>query len=662
MLAQNSIQIRKITAVILFMGSGILLMSALSETGILGDEQKSLENILQQVARYRDNENTDAILELDDHIRRHRQTPEGRESIEAQLLAQLEKGATPDGQWEILRHLSSLGTAASVPFLQKLLMEEGRSDLACYTLEKIDGPEAEKALISSLDSLDGKARLGIISSLGHRKSLSAVSDLVDLAGKADQVTVEAVVNALGNIASAEAAQALLVFLESKGARFQTLIADALLRCADSWHASGETEQAGRLYRRIVNSEISAPATQAAFQGLVRTAGDNAPEMILDALQSPVLGLASAAAVMLPQAIAAPDLGSVCELFPRLPAQNQVYLITALSRYDSDLARVTVIGNLAHPELEVRMAALKALEKLGNASTVQILARHTARTRGSEQDQARLTLGNLKGKSVDDALLKALNREIDPGIATELIRSVGERRIILGKSLLYARMQDADSDVRIQSIRALSRLTEPADLSSLLELLLQIENEAEQNELATAVAVTARKITRLHAQADLVTRKLSESERASDRSILISVLSRIGDDSALPAVRLSLQDANEKVRESAARALTGWPTSTARDDVFWLAQSSVDATIQVLAVRAYVRMVEGERFRLPEAAVASLEAVLPLVRRPEEKMLVLATLPRFPCQKALGLAESFLKDSGVQKEAQAAVDRLRRMLH
>jgi hypothetical protein len=73
------------------------------------------------------------------------------------------------------------------------------------------------------------------------------------------------------------------------------------------------------------------------------------------------------------------------------------------------------------------------------------------------------------------------------------------------------------------------------------------------------------------------------------------------------------------------------------------------------------MVGMDRFRRPEAAVDSLQAVLPLVKRPEEKMAVLSVLPRVPCQAALELAESFLEDAGVEKEAQAAADRLRRSL-
>jgi hypothetical protein len=123
----------------------------------------------------------------------------------------------------------------------------------------------------------------------------------------------------------------------------------------------------------------------------------------------------------------------------------------------------------------------------------------------------------------------------------------------------------------------------------------------------------------------------------------------------------LGDQNPEIQEAASRALIEWPTAAARDDVFWIAETSTQPTLQVLAVRAYVRMVGMERFRRPEAAVGSLKAVLPLAKRPEEKMAVLSVLPQFPCPAALELAESFLADASVEKEAQAAAARLRRSL-
>jgi len=368
---------------------------------------------------------------------------------------------------------------------------------------------------------------------------------------------------------------------------------------------------------------------------------------------------SAAIAMVPRVFDAADILPLCELLPRLPVQSRVQLITALSSYKNDVVLITAAQALSSPELDVRLAALRALGKQGNASSARLLVRQAARSRGVEQAAARTALWNLRGAAVDDAILEALSQENDPALRRELVRSLGERRITGGKSLLVDCMRDPD--LRLDAIRALGHVAEPQDLPLLIDQLLALENKTEQNELANTLAATARKISRPYARAGLVTSRLREALAAEDRRVLLMVLGKIGDDSSLRVLRRALEDQNTEVQEAAARALIEWPTAMARDDVFKIAEASSHPTLQVLAVRAYVRMVGMERFRRPEAAVTSLESVLPLVTRPEEKMAILGILPQFSCREALALAEHFLADDSVAKEAEAAVVRLRRSL-
>jgi hypothetical protein len=108
-------------------------------------------------------------------------------------------------------------------------------------------------------------------------------------------------------------------------------------------------------------------------------------------------------------------------------------------------------------------------------------------------------------------------------------------------------------------------------------------------------------------------------------------------------------------------MSEWPTVAARDDVFEIAQTSIDQTHRVLAARAFVRMVGQEPYRNPEGAVADLLRVLAISARPEEKRLVLGALVRFPCVTGLKTAESLLADPEVAKEAKLASDRIRTAL-
>jgi HEAT repeat protein len=317
--------------------------------------------------------------------------------------------------------------------------------------------------------------------------------------------------------------------------------------------------------------------------------------------------------------------------------------------------------LNEPELAVRLAALKALQRMGNAFTAALLVRHAAINRGVEQTAARTALWHLADPQVDQTLVTALSQEKEAAVLQEVIQAVAERRIMQGKALVFEKMMDPNPQIRIQAFRALRVLSGPEDVPRLIERLLAAEDVAEQGELATTAAAAARKIGRPDDRADLVVNKLRGTENPNQQKALILVLGKIGDDSSLSEVRRALVDDDPAVREAAGRALTEWPTSTAKDDVFWLAKNSDHPTLQVLAVRAYVRMVGLDRFRRPEAAVNALRAVLPWARRPEERMAVLGVLPLFPSREALTLAESFLSDASVQEEARVAVERLRRSL-
>lgn len=647
--------------VLLALGAAALLWSFPLIADAPIEQSQSLEAILQKLAQYRHNQDHDTILELQAYVRTHRQTPAGRLECERLLLGLLQGEATDDGKWEACRQLRSVGADDSVPVLTKMLMREDTSEMARFALEKIPGTAADRALRDALRSSSGRIRLGMISSLGHRGSRQAVADLARIAGGTDEAAAEAALAALGGIATQDAANSLVRFLGSEDEWLRISAAGALLRCAETLMAAGEADLAFPFYRQLLGSDISLSTSRAALQGLIAVSGDGGRDRILDVLRNEDTRMHSAAIGMVPLTFDASDILPLCELLPRLPAPSRIQLISALSGFKNDMVLVTMIQALSSPEPEVRMASLHAVQKQGKASTARLLVRHAARSRGVEQAAARSALWNLKGEAVDDAILAALPEENDPALVRELVRSMGERRITNGKPLLFGSLQHPDPGIRLEAIRALGHLSEPQDLPLLIDQLLMLEGEAEQNELADTLAAAARRISRPYARAGLVTNRLGETESGDDRRVLLMVLGKIGDDSSLRFLRQALEDPDPEIREAASRALIEWPTASARDDVFWLAGNSSQPTLQVLAVRAYVRMVGMDRFRRPEAAVDSLQAVLPLVKRPEEKMAVLSVLPRFPCRAALELAESFLEDAGVEKEAQAAADRLRRSL-
>jgi hypothetical protein len=140
-----------------------------------------------------------------------------------------------------------------------------------------------------------------------------------------------------------------------------------------------------------------------------------------------------------------------------------------------------------------------------------------------------------------------------------------------------------------------------------------------------------------------------------------VLGKIGVNSTLPLIRKALTEDNENIHDAGVRALADWPNDTPMEDLLQIAGRSTRTVHQVLALRAYVRMIQMDRYRSPEGAARSLKEALALSNRPEEKIMILGALPRFACKDALELAESLLQEDDVKAEAELAVGKIKKRL-
>ena len=144
------------------------------------------------------------------------------------------------------RGLRQIGTAACVPALAKLLPDPKLSHMARYALQGLACDEAAAALLAALNKVDGKLKVGMVTSLGERRDSKAVPALAKLLR--DEALAGAAVRALGRIADPTAAKALAG--ASVGPELRSVWADAMLLGADSLHATGNDSDAASVYRKL----------------------------------------------------------------------------------------------------------------------------------------------------------------------------------------------------------------------------------------------------------------------------------------------------------------------------------------------------------------------------------------------------------------------------
>ncbi len=621
--------------------------------------QEPLEAILKDLESYGFAEGVGAPMRLRAHVQARKDDPRARRGIEDRLLVFLRSDAWPGGKMEACRALRLIGSAASVPVLEGMLVDRETTDMARFALERIPGGEADRALVAAVEKTTGDVRRGIIATLGARGTGAAVGPLARLAAGKDAATALHATRALGAIGTPEAAAALTGVLARARGALAAEAASALLLCADRDLGAGRKEAANGIYEKVFSARVPTAARQAAFRGRIAAAGEPlARDLVLKALAGKDAALHRPAIAMIPTVFEADALGPVIRSMAGLPAEANVQLVSVLGGYRGEAVRSAVLEALRSPLPQMRMEALRSLERIGDASAVGDLVAHAAAAVGQEQALAREVLSRLPGPEVDRAVVGRFAVEKDDAVRAELVRAAGSRRIVKAKPALVETIVSAPPAVRARAAAALRDIASPADIPVLLDALMKMEDEAGREEMRTTVAAVAMRIPRPSVRANSVKARLAGEKDARKKADLLGVLGKIGEDGSLALLRTALYDSDAAVVDAAVRALIDWPTATARDDVYEIARTSGSLTNRVLALRAYIRMIGLEPHRSPDGATADLFKALALAARPEERKLVLAVLARFPCVASLKTAESLQADPAVAAEAKLAADRIR----
>ena len=162
----------------------------------------------------------------------------------------------------------------------------------------------------------------------------------------------------------------------------------------------------------------------------------------------------AAAIRLLSGIPGPKITTLLvEQFPKLPPPGQVRMLAALADRGDASATPLFVASLKNPD--VRAAALSGLGKLGDASSINVLAEAAATSQGAEQTSARTSLYGLRGPAIDKAIVSALE-SASGKTKVELIMAAGERGISPAADLLIKAVDEKDPDIHREALTSIEK--------------------------------------------------------------------------------------------------------------------------------------------------------------------------------------------------------------
>lgn len=576
--------------------------------------------------------------------------PPATKEAEAKLIAVLKSDASHKEKVDACRQLAVIGTKDAVPALAALLGDEKLSHMARYGLEPIPDPAVDDAFRDALGKLKGRPLVGVIGSIGVRRDAKAVPALAKLLHRPG--VAQAASRALGSIGTADAAKALTRALLADSTRVNELArCEGLLRCAERLAAEGQRDEAVGIYDHLRNLPAPHQVRGGALRGAILTRRRRAAVRLLrENLRSDDYILFSAAcqtALQMPGAQVTQALAAALE---DLPADNQILVIRTLGKRADPAALPALFSLTKTGEKSVRLAAIRAMPQIGDASAVPVLVELLADADRQISETAQESLAAIPCQEVDEAVMAMINSS-QAGQQLTALELIGRRRMTASVPALLKAAGGADSQVRPAAIKMVGELGGPDQLPALLDLLIRLKESRDLSAAEQAISAVCVKADNPQSCTEKLLAALPRAD-VQAKCALLRVLRVTGGSDALQVVRTAAKDTNAQIQETAIRVLCEWPSADAAPDLLALARTSSDRSRRIAALRGYISLVRDESLSTSEKLAMCKEAAA-LIQRNEEKKLVLGVLGQVPSVEALSMAMGHLDDPATKDEASFA---------
>ncbi len=231
-----------------------------------GSQSQMPDGAFDALRNYKRGDDPEVLVPIEQAVKAVHGNPAARAALEQRLAVELGTPSSRDARAFVCRELAIIGSAASVPALTALLVDEDLSHRARNALERIPGPEADTALRDAIARTSGNVKIGIIHSIAVRRDPGSVP-LLAKALADDSGAAVAAAKALGEIGTPEAARALEAFRGKGSGALRLAVADALLICAERLVASGERLRAAKLLEALTDASQAPHVRLAANRAL-----------------------------------------------------------------------------------------------------------------------------------------------------------------------------------------------------------------------------------------------------------------------------------------------------------------------------------------------------------------------------------------------------------
>lgn len=572
---------------------------------------------------------------------------------ETELIATLKSEQSPKADKAIAcKQIAVFGSAAGVDAVAALLPDPELNSWARIALEAIEDPAAEAALIDALSKTEGLSLVGVVNSLGVKRSADAVDDLAKHLDHENELVARAASLSLGKIGNPQATVALKNALDAERMSVRSAVAEGVIRCAEAAMQNGENATAADLYDLVLATEVPGPRQVEATRGAILARGKDGVDLLLESLASDnkrIRYIALTTARELTGDGVSEALLAAREKIPQSQAAR--YLIALGDRGESSMldAMLETIKQPANSDaaIDVKTAAIGVVARIGDASSLDALIAAATDENDVVSAAGRKALELVGDETINDDIARraedASNDELETWIAV-----IGARRIDARETLVRA----AQSETPAIQTAALTALGDVATLDELPILIKQAFGKTGQSESVALQALRAACV-RMTDKAACVEQLETAMKNAdlAEKLAIMEIYAAMGGGDALAAIEKAALSSDRELQNAATRLLGGWMTVDAAETLMKIAQQKNHA-YRIRAVRGYLRLVRQFVMSQEQRDTMALAAI-DISDRDDEKRLIIDAAGRYPSITMLEIAAQLNESPTLKNEAQAA---------
>jgi HEAT repeat protein len=572
------------------------------------------------------------------------------EAVEKEQLEILRSDGPSSDKAIACKKLAIYGSAAAVPDLAKLLPDPQLASWARIALEAIPGAEADEALRRASETLEGRLLVGTINSIGVRRDAKAVEALTLRLGDNNADVASAAAVALGHIGNADATKTLRTALATVPAGVRSAVAEGCVLCAERLLADGKSADAVAIYDEVRKAEVPKPRIIEATRGAILARNQDGLPMLMELFHSndkAMFNIALSTAREFPGKEIDKQLAAEVS---RVTPGRGALLISAMADRKDTVVVSALVEAAGSGSKEVRVAAIGALAKVGDASCLNTLLDAAVDADPDLATAAKATLADLPGKEVDAkiaSLLPSAKGKSHP----LLIALAGQRRIEAATPALLKAMDTPDKAVRSAALIALGETVTLKNLSVLISQAIDPKDESDAETAQQALKTASVRMPDREACAAELASALDRTPAAT-KAVLLEILADVGGEKALKTVGAAAKSGDPLLQDAGSRILGKWSTLDAGPVLLDLAKTGPAQQYRIRALRGYIGL--ARKFPMPNEQRAEMcQKALDTSKQLAEQKLVVDVLKIHPSLETLKLAVNLIQVPELKDDATQA---------